>query len=187
MTGHLSIRELEKLVAGSPAPGHVAGCAQCMRRLSFLRAERELVRRAAARDEGPVDSLWRGVEGRIARERRREMHPAWTAGLAAVAASALILFLPRATSRPERSTGAHAVLDRAETEYLQAIDVLESRVERRERALPAAAMEQRRSARAQARDVISHARAVEPAGRIRQLEGYAAYLRSLRRDLDEAP
>jgi hypothetical protein len=187
MSGHLSIRDLEDIVQGASAPTHVARCADCMRRLSFLRAEQELLRRAAAQDDGPVEVLWRGVQGRIARDRQRSSHVVWTAGVAAAAAAALIFFLPRGISDERVAATAQAALDRAETEYLQAIHVLESRVELREQALPTAAAEQRRAARAQARAVISHARAPEPAGRIRQLEGYAAYLRSLRRELDEAP
>jgi anti-sigma factor RsiW len=186
MSRHLSIRDLEDIVDGTPAPAHVARCTDCMRRLAFLRAERELVRRAAARDDGPVETLWRGVQGRIARDRQRRIRVVSTAGLAAAAAAAMIVFLPRRISH-ERAGGSQAALDHAETEYLQAIHVLESRVEVRERTLSPSTAEQRRAARAQARAVISYARAPEPAGRIRQLEGYAAYLRSLRRELDETP
>jgi hypothetical protein len=68
-----------------------------------------------------------------------------------------------------------------------AIRTLESRVEARERQLPSEAAEHRRAARAQARAVITRSRVSEPGARVRQLEGYAAYLRSLRRELDEAP
>jgi hypothetical protein len=187
MSRHLSIRDLEDVVDGAPAPVHVAGCADCMRRLAFLRAERELLRRAAAREDVPVEALWRGVQGRIARDRQRRSHVVWTAGLAAAAAAAMIVFLPRRISHEHAGGGAQAALDRAETEYLEAIHVLESRVELRERILHPSAAEQRRAARAQTRAVISHARVPEAAGRIRQLEGYAAYLRSLRRELDEVP
>jgi hypothetical protein len=65
--------------------------------------------------------------------------------------------------------------------------VLESRVEKRERQLPPAIAQKRRTARVQARAAIARARAPEPAARMRQLEGYAAYLRSLRLELEEAP
>jgi hypothetical protein len=187
MSGHLSVRELEEIAQGAPAPAHTARCARCLRKLSFLRAEGELFRRAAAGDEGSVERLWPGVQARIARRRRARR--AWTASLAAAAAAAaLIVALPgRISHGPPAAPGARAALDRAETEYLRAIQALESSVELREQALPEAAVEQRRAARARTRAAITHARAPEVAGRMRQLEGYAAYLRSLRRELDEAP
>ena len=186
MSRHLSLRELEEIAEGASPSAHVAGCARCRRALSFLRAEGELIRRAAAGDEASVESLWPGVQARIAT--RRRTRAVWGAALAAAAAAALIVMLPRRISDPPRpAPGAHAALDQAEGEYLHAIQVLESRVEVREKTLPAAAVEQRRAARARTRAAITHARAPELAGRMRQIEGYAAYLRSLRRELDETP
>jgi hypothetical protein len=185
MSDHLSTRELEEIEQGAPAPAHASRCASCLRKLSFIRVERELLRRAAARDGGSIEALWSGVQARI--DRRRKARRVGAAALAVAAAAALVVLLPRWSPDPPAATGAHATLDRAETEYLQAIQVLESRVEQRETALPAAAVEQRRAARARTRSAIGHVRARELAGRVRQIEGYAAYLRSLRRELDAAP
>jgi hypothetical protein len=186
MSRHLSTRELDDVAQGAAVPEHVRGCARCSRKLTVLRAERELLRRATARDEGSVEALWPGVRARIAADRRTRR--VWTGAVAAAAAIALIALLPRpAVDLPVAAPRAEAALKRAETEYLQAIDVLESRVELREEGLPAGTVEQRRTARARTRAAIAQARAPELAGRMRQLEGYAAYLRSLRRELDESP
>jgi hypothetical protein len=186
MSPHLSTRELEEVAQGAAVPPHVGGCARCSRKLSVLRAERELLRRAAARDGGSVNALWSGVQTRIAAQRSARRF--WRGAIAAAAAVALVaLLLRRSVDLPVPAPSAQAALDRAETEYLQAIDVLESSVQLREEGLPAGAVEQRRAARARTRAAIAQARAPELAGRMRQLEGYAAYLRSLRRELDEWP
>jgi hypothetical protein len=186
MSGHVSIRELEEIADGAPMPLHAARCAECLRRLSFLRAERELLRRTAARDERSVEPLWSGVQARIARQQRS--HRVVTAALAAAALGGVIVLVARPIHRsPPTPAGPRAALDRAESEYLQAIDVLESRIEVRERELPPAALAERRAARTRTRSAIAQARARELPGRMRQLEGYAAYLRSLRRELEEAP
>ena len=186
MSDHLSIRELEEIVDGAPAPVHTARCADCLRRLSFLRAERELLRRAAAEGEQPVEDLWPGVRARIASHRRNRRFA--VAALAAAGLAALVLLVPRRSfDRGGPAPGARAALDHAESEYLHAIEVLESRVALREQTLPAATLEQRRDARARSRAVIAQARGREVPGRVRQLEGYAAYLRSLRRELEETP
>lgn len=185
MSDHLSIRELEEIVGGAPAPVHTARCADCLRRLSFLRAERELLRRAAAAEERPVEDLWAGVQARIASHRRNRRFA--VAALAAAGLAALVLVVPRRSFDPGAAPGARAALDHAESEYLHAIEVLESRVELREQTLPAATLEQRRDARARSRAVIAQARGREVPGRVRQLEGYAAYLRALRRELEETP
>jgi hypothetical protein len=101
--------------------------------------------------------------------------------------AAVIALAPRTALDDDDAPGAQAALDRAEHDYLQAITALESRVEVRERQLPPAVAQKRRMARARSRAVIARARAPEPGARMRQLEGYAAYLRSMRRELEEAP
>jgi len=186
MSGHPSDLELEEIVDGTVVPPHATRCARCRRKLALLRVERELLRRAAARDASPIEPLWPGVQARIDRHRRNRRIV--MSALAAAAAAVIVALSPwRSADVPPVTAGARAALDRAEGEYLHAIQVLESRVELREQALPSPALEARRSARARTRAAIAHARAPEPAGRMRQLEGYAAYLRSLRRELDEAP
>lgn len=152
----------------------------------FSNVERELIRRAAARDEAPVEPLWAGVQARIARGRRRRFI-GWASGVAAAAAAVVIVtVLPRGTELDDEETpAAAAALDKAESEYLHAINTLESRVERREQSLPAAAIESRRMARARTRAALMRAQAPEASARVRQIEGYAAYLRSLRRELDD--
>ena len=186
MSDHLSIRQLEEIVDGAPAPMHTARCADCLRRLAFLRAERELLRRAAADGARSVEDLWPGVQQRIASHRRHRRLA--IAALAAAGLAAVVLLVPRRSfDRGGAAPGARAALDHAESEYLHAIEVLESRVELREQSLPAGTLEQRRDARARSRAVIAQARAREVPGRVRQLEGYAAYLRSLRRELEETP
>lgn len=183
MSGHLSWTELEDVTA---VPSHVEACAACARKLSFLRAETALLRKAAARDAASTGALWAGVQARIARDRRRRRFAWASAGVAAAAAmAAAVALLPQRALDDDDVPSAHAALDRAEHDYLHAIDVLESRVEVSERRLPPAVAQKRRMARASARALIARARAPEPGARMRQLEGYAAYLRSMRRELED--
>jgi hypothetical protein len=188
MSEHLSSMDLEELGSGAAVPAHLEACPACARKLSFLRAEAVLLRRAAAHDAGSVDALWPGVQARVARHRRRR-HVAWaSAGFAAAAAmAAAVAILPQRALDDDDVPSSSAALDRAEHDYLHAIRVLESRVEVSEQHLPTAVAQKRRMARAQARAAIARSRAREPGARMRQLEGYAAYLRSMRRELEEDP
>lgn len=70
-----NIEDLEALVEGGLPPedagevqAHAAGCAECGEELHWLRSERELMRRRAAREPlapAKLDKLWSGVEARL--------------------------------------------------------------------------------------------------------------------------
>ncbi len=132
------------------------------------------------------------------------------AALAAAAAGALLAgalrTLPRAgppdsaasaPARPELvqaaadepdgkpTPSALAALARAEQQYRRAADVLEQQVARHTGAAKGAARTS--AALARSRRALSPGSAASPArARVRVLEGYAAYLKSLRRALDES-
>lgn len=220
MTGH-PLEELEALSSsGGPAraelESHLEACPACRRELSWLRAERTMTARALDATDGPVTSLWAGVEAQLdPGSRQASRTPAasrapagfatrgparfarWAAlrsngfatrarrraltAFGAVAAVALLVVLVRKGSQEEAEAGlppsAALALLHADQEYRAAILVLEARAGSRGAA-----------PHAQARAGLSRARAAarEPAARVQLLEGYAAYLKSLRRSLDEA-
>ncbi len=178
---------LEEVALGggtAEARAHAAACPRCASRTGWLRREEEIVRRWAAQDDAPTAHLWEGVQRRLRASRRRRFLGA--AGCAAVLAAAAVLVArqPR-EQEPESTASAVAAIDQAEAEYRRAIDVLEAQVSARsESASP------REAALVRARTGLARARAAsgrEPAGRVRVQEGYAAYLRSLRRALRERP
>jgi hypothetical protein len=176
--------ELEEVALGSGRPeprAHAGGCPDCAARIAWLRKEEEIVSRWAAQDGAPTAHLWAGVRRGIAAQRRRR-RIAGGGVAAAVAAGVLVLLRPSAEP-PETTASAAAAIDEAEAEYARAIESLEAQVAARRGGAQGQA-----GAIAQGRSSIQRARATsgrDPAGRVRMLEGYAAYLRSLRRALRE--
>jgi hypothetical protein len=101
--------------------------------------------------------------------------------VAVAAAAAVAVVLLRPQHRDEEETRSAVVaIDGAEAEYRRAAEVLEAQATARART------PEQRKAIVQARNSLQRARSSGPsdaAGRVRVLEGYAAYLRSLRRAL----
>ena len=179
-----SREDLEEVALGGGRPeprAHVAGCADCASRVAWLRKEEEIVSRWAAQDAAPTAHLWEGVRRRLAAQGRRR-RTATGAFAAAVAAGVLLLLRP-SPEPPETTASAAAAIDEAEAEYGRAIESLETQVAARH-----GGAQGQGGAIAQGRSSLLRARASsgrDPAGRVRLMEGYAAYLRSLRRALRE--
>jgi hypothetical protein len=164
--------------------GHVAACPRCAARVAWVRREAEVVRKWAAQDDAPVGELWSSVQARIraGRTRRWLGDRRWLgAGLAVAAAAAVALVVLRSqTEEREETRSAAVAIDGAEAEYRRAAEVLETQAAAR------AHTPEQRKAIAQARKSLQRARAAgasDTAGRVRVMEGYAVYLRSLRRAL----
>ena len=205
--------ELEQLALGelpyaraAAVAGHARACPACARELAWLRLECAAVTRWSARGDADTGRLLRGVERRIAPKRPRQ--PWLRAGLALAACAAAALFAfalrerPRALARsaararaeawPDSTPGAEEqttpsaqrALASAEHDYEAAISTLESRLATRQRRAPHA-LNQARTVLSQARDRAASSH--DSAARVRLLEGYAAYMKSLRRALDEPP
>ena len=174
--------ELEGVALGGAVPAglqaHLDACPRCRSELAVLRSGRRALQAALDATDGPALPLWRGVEARLrARQRRR-----WAVrgGFAVAAAAAVVLAVavrPEPAEEPELTPSAALALDRADEEYRAAISVLEARAAR-----PAG---EDSHARARAGLSLARAGAREPAARRKLLEGYAAYLKSLRRSEDE--
>jgi hypothetical protein len=161
---------------------HVASCPRCSARAAWVRREAEAVRKWAAQDDAPVAELWTSVQSRIRAGHRRRRWLGVGAGVAVAAAAALaVVFVRPRVAEPEETTQSAALaIDGAEAEYRKAAEVLE-----RQAAARARTPEQHKAI-AQARSSLQHARLAgssDAAGRVRVLEGYAVYLRSLRRAL----
>jgi hypothetical protein len=161
---------------------HIDGCDRCRRELGWLRAETRLTARALDATDGPAAPLWPAVQARVraARRRRWAVRAAAGFGAAAAAAVAIALVAPELRRSEAEETelppSAALALERADQDYRAAISVLEARVQARGGKGP----------HAQARAGLSRARSAarEPAARVKLLEGYAAYMKSLRRSLD---
>jgi hypothetical protein len=209
MTEH-PLEELEAHAAGACASrelaAHLAGCAGCRRELAWLRAEGAMTARALDATDGPAAPLWAGVAARLADRagapgaaaalpavpsrsqpaaRRSSRAAGWARrsglpGLAGAAAVAVLVVLVRAGSHEDVEPGlppsAALALAHAGEEYRAAIAVLESRVDARHGAVP--------DARARAGLARARAAARDPSAQVQLLEGYASYLKSLRRSLD---
>jgi hypothetical protein len=184
MTACPSKAELEEVALGSGRPeprAHAAGCPDCAARLAWLRKEEEIVSRWAAQDGAPTGHLWDGVRRRIAGQRRRRRTAA--AGFAAAIAASFLVLLRPSAELPQTTASAAAAIDEAEAEYGRAIESLEAQVAARH-----GGAQGQGGAIAQGRSSLLRARTSsgrDPAGRVRLMEGYAAYLRSLRRALRE--
>ena len=211
---HLSMEDLEALALGEqPAGGkgsaqaHLATCLECSRELSWLEAERTLITR---RPMPQTAHLWPGVAARLSHPRRRP-HWAWRGAVAAAgaaAAAAVLLVTARAkppaavpaapqaasTERPRPVIDAKtlAALDRAEADYRDAAKVLETEYERLRPRLDPELAGRWDETLTRARAQLGESRAVAADDvnvRMRVLDGYAGYLRSLRdvvRESEEA-
>ncbi|HUJ25391.1 MAG TPA: hypothetical protein VLW85_05200 [Myxococcales bacterium] len=162
---------------GGELASHVASCPRCAARAGWVQREAEVVRKWAAQDDAAVAELWGGVQSRIRAARRRW----WLAGgVAVAAAAALAVVFLRPARETEATESATLAIESAEVQYRRAAEVLEVEAEARART------PEQRTAIAQARRSLVRARSAgahDAAARIRVLEGYAAYLRSLRRAL----
>lgn len=206
---HLALEDLEALALGELPPGraaeageHVADCAECGRELSWMRAERALF---AGRPSPPTAQLWPGVAARL---RHRRRLPRWATRVslaaAAAAAAAVLLFasrprpvLPVASQpaktaqrvRPTIDAKTLAALDRAEADYRDAARVLEAEYERVRPQLDPALAQRWDETLTRARAQLGESRSVasnDVNARMRVLDGYAGYLRSLRNLVQES-
>ena len=208
---HVPAEELESLALdelprdrAAQVEAQAAACPHCARELSWLRAEQTLL---ARRPPAQTAHLWAGIAARLRHPRRRP-HRAWriSVGAAVAAAAAVVLVVtvrprpepvaPQATrqqrERPAIDPKALAALDRAEADYKDAAKVLEA-----EYALLRPRLDPEMARRwdetlTRARAQLGESRAVAADDvnvRMRVLDGYAGYLRSLRdvvQDSEEA-
>jgi hypothetical protein len=160
---------------------HARGCAACSEELAWLRTERALF--TERREAALPPEIWQAVERRISerpRPSRRATVAAVALALGAAAALAIAVHpwteAPRPTALAVARPDPGRVLDAAEQEYRQAIAVLEGE-------LAGSAVAPRwRDDLAIARSGVADARTAagrDPEQRLRVLEGYATYLRSL--------
>ena len=212
---HPTQEELEAVALGrsgasraAEIEAHVAGCADCSRELAWLRAEKALM---ARRPSPPTDHLWPAIAARLRHPRRR---PRWdvrvslAAGAAAAAAAVLVaVFRPgrppvpaqppqreQQAARPVRPRAAIdpktlAALDRAEEDYRKAAKVLEGEYERLRPQLDPDLARRWDETLTRARAQLGESRAVAADDvnvRMRVLDGYAGYLRSLRYVVQES-
>ena len=200
MSAHLEEELLDALVMGAQADAtaqeHLSQCERCARELAWAGAERALF---ARRSSPPTDHLWSAVAARISK--RRFHRPRWAlragAALAGAAAAALVLLvvrpvkkslapLPEQTEAPAPGPDAKtlAALDRAEADYLDAAKVLEDKYARLRPRLEPKLAARWDETLTRARTDLGGARkgmvAQDVNARMRLLDGYAGYLRSLR-------
>jgi hypothetical protein len=208
---HVPAEELESLALEELSPdraaqveAHAAACPQCARELSWLRAERMLL---ARRPQAQTAHLWDAIAARLLHPRRR---PNWAwrisvgAAVAAAAAAVLVVAvrprpepaapqLPQAArqqrQRPAVDPKALAALDRAEADYRDAAKVLEEEYARLRPRLDPELAGRWDEALTRARAQLGESRAVAADDvnvRMRVLDGYAGYLRSLRDVVQES-
>ncbi len=200
MSAHLEGELLESLALGAEpeaaAQAHLSQCEQCARELAWARVERALL---ARRPSPPTDHLWSAVQARISK--RRAHRPRWAlrvgAALAGLAAAALVLLavhpvrkslapLPEQPDAPAPGPDAKtlAALDRAEADYRDAAKVLEEEYARLRPRLEPKLAARWDETLTRARTDLGGARqsmvAQDVNARMRLLDGYAGYLRSLR-------
>jgi hypothetical protein len=205
---HLPVEDLEACALGelgaprlAEVEAHVAACAECARELAWLRAERTLLSR---RPSVPTAHLWPAVAARLQHPRRR---PRWAwriavaSGIGAAAAAALLVAMmrprpPAVTPQPQspiaRSDRGRrpsidpktlAALDRAEADYRNAAQTLEGEYARLRPGLDPELARRWDETLTRARAQLGESRAVAADDvnvRMRVLDGYAGYLRSLR-------
>jgi len=209
---HVRLEDLESLSQGmaseaeaAEVEAHVSACEECARELAWLRAERALM---ARRPQPATAHLWPAVEARLSHPRRR---PRWAFRIAvasgvgvALAASLLVVLLrprpatltpqPQLAARPERPPAAIdpktlAALDRAEADYRNAAKVLEEEYARLRPRLDPELARRWDETLTRARAQLGESRAVAADDvnvRMRVLDGYAGYLRSLRDVVQES-
>jgi hypothetical protein len=213
---HVPLEDLESLALGelpedrkAAVEAHAAGCAECSRELSWLRAEKALL---ARRPPLQTAHLWPAVAARLTHPRRRPRW-AWRAAVAAAgaaAAAAVLLVVARphppaiatqqtqtpvpVATRPPRQRPAIdpktlAALDRAEADYRDAAKVLEDEYARLRPNLDGELARRWDETLTRARAQLGESRAVAADDvnvRMRVLDGYAGYLRSLREAVQQS-
>jgi len=208
---HVPVEDLEAVALGE-APersreeiaAHVAECGDCARELAWLRAEKTLL---ARRPSPATAHLWPAVAARLQHPRRRPhwaIRAALAAGAVAAAAAVLVaVFRPvqaPVPAPPQQVAGAKrprpaidaktlAALDRAEADYHNAAKVLEAEYERLRPQLDPDLARRWDETLTRARTQLGESRAVAADDvnvRMRVLDGYAGYLRSLRYVLQES-
>jgi hypothetical protein len=180
---------LDACAAGETAPeraaaieAHARGCGLCGQRLEWLRRENEAIRAWAAPGDTDVEPLWAGIRSGIARKPARRWIPAAALATAAAVAMAVLVVHGKTDTGDEETPSAVSALARAEVDYAHAIATLEAKVAARH---PAG---RQANALGRARTGLQGARASagkDASARARVLEGYAAYLKSLRRALQD--
>ena len=179
---------LDACAAGETAPeraaaieAHARGCGICGPRLEWLRRENDAIRAWAPRD-ADVERLWVGIRSGIARKPRRRWIPAAALATAAAAAMAVLVVHANSETGEEQTPSAGNALARAEVDYANAVATLEAKVAARHPAgRQANALGRARTGLQRARDSAGR----DASARARVLEGYAAYLKSLRRALQD--
>ncbi|OLD48161.1 MAG: hypothetical protein AUI48_00700 [Chloroflexi bacterium 13_1_40CM_2_68_14] len=208
---HVPADELESLALdelsrdrAAQVEAHAAACPQCAHELSWLRAERTLLTR---RPLAQTAHLWAGIAARLRHPRRRP-HRAWRISVgAAVAAAAAAVLVATVRTRPEPAAPqtpqatrqqrqrsaidpkALAALDRAEADYRDAAKVLEAEYARLRPRLDPEMARRWDETLTRARAQLGESRAVAADDvnvRMRVLDGYAGYLRSLRDVVQES-
>jgi hypothetical protein len=162
---------------------HARGCGVCGQRLEWLRRENEVIRSWAAPGDTDVERLWSDIRSGIVRKPRRRWIPAAALAMAAAVAMAVLVVHGNREGGAEETPSAVNALARAEVDYARAVETLETQVAARH---PAAGRQS--SALGRARTGLQRARASagkDASARARILEGYAAYLKSLRRALQD--
>jgi len=186
---------LESCAAGEAPPqralaieAHARECRTCGQRLEWMRRENQAIRSWAAPSDADVERLWAGIRAGIGHKpSSRRWIPAAAIATAAAAAMALFVVHGRTESDEEETSSAQSAIAMAESDYARAAATLEAQVAARH---PAGGRQA--TALGRARTGLQRARASagnDASARARVLEGYAAYLRSLRRALqdDDAP
>jgi anti-sigma factor RsiW len=205
MSAHVPGEDLEALALGELAPAraaeveaHAAGCAECARELQWARTEQALFSRRSAE---PAGALWAGVAARIGKETGKESRihrPRWArrvvlaVATAAAAAVLIVALRPRSVSVPPDATASEsnnaiadalATLDKAEADYHRAAAVLEAEYVNARKNLDPELARRCDETLSRARAGLGDARtmaAQDVGARLRVLDGYAGYLRSLR-------
>jgi hypothetical protein len=220
VSDHVTFEELDALSSGELPPelasqveDHARRCPSCGRELAWLRAERSLVERRAAKVPVLDPSIWAKVQTRAyapigaallgpPRRARRTVVGAVLAMSAAAALAVIVrparppipgLAAPDAALLDETAEmpppPAAAALDRAEGDYRSALTVLEAEYTRNRARLDPRTQERWDRAVSRARVQLADASAAaapDVNARLRVLSGYAAVVRSLRGAIEES-
>jgi hypothetical protein len=214
MSDHVTFEELDALCSGELPPelgsqveDHARRCPSCGHELAWLRAERALIARRAAKSPAVDKSIWQKVEERayapIPLRRGKQTLVGAIVAVSAAAALAVIvrpappriagIAAPDAALQDETAEMAPApatlALDRAEGDYRTAVTVLEAEYARSREKLDARTQQRWDRAVSRARVQLadaSVAAAPDVNARLRVLDGYAAVVRSLGRAIEES-
>ena len=213
MSDHVTFEELDALCSGELPPelgsqveDHARRCPACGRELAWLRAERELIARRAAKAPALDKSIWQKVEARVyAPIPLRRGRQTVVGAIVAVSAAAALAVIVRPAAPPRGLGGLDAAvqdevalappapavnaLDKAEGDYRSALTVLEAEYARSREKLDPRTKERWDRAVSRARVQLadaSVAAAPDVNARLRVLDGYAAVVRSLGRAIEES-